>query len=69
MTPLHNREIHMADPVDKPSPGQKPARTNGTEPANRKAEEAKADPHDDGDTRQPGASRPRGKTEDPDRTL
>jgi hypothetical protein len=60
----------MSDHPRNPSQEQESERTSGTQPSDRKAERAPADPQqDDGNAQQPGASRPRGKTEDPDQTL
>jgi hypothetical protein len=59
----------MTDRPDKSTPAQEPARTSSTESDDRKAEGTPTDPRSDGDTQQPVTSRPRGKTEDPDRTL
>jgi hypothetical protein len=59
----------MADRTDKPSQDQKLARTSESRRPDRKADREQPDAHDDGDSEQPVESRPRGTTEDPDRTL
>jgi hypothetical protein len=59
----------MADRTDKSAEDQELGRTSESRQPDRKADRAQPGAHDDGDAEQPVASRPRGKTEDPDRTL
>jgi hypothetical protein len=59
----------MADRTDKSSQDPELGRTSESSRPDRKADRVQPDAHDDGDAEQPVESRPRGKTEDPDRTL
>ena len=59
----------MADHTDKSSQDTELARTSEGRQPDRKADRAEPEAHDDGDAERPVESRPRGKTEDPDRTL
>jgi hypothetical protein len=58
----------MADRTDKSSQDQELERTSESREPDRKADRAQQ-ANDDGDDERPVESRPRGKTEDPDRTL
>jgi hypothetical protein len=69
MAPSATGETLMADRTDKSSQDQPSTRTGGSQTSDPKADRVKADSPDSGDTQQPVESRPRGKTEDPDRTL
>ncbi|MBV9111023.1 MAG: hypothetical protein JO306_16575 [Gemmatimonadetes bacterium] len=59
----------MADRIEKSAQDQKAARTSESRHSDRKAERGDPEALDSGDTERPAESRPRGKTEDPDRTL
>jgi hypothetical protein len=59
----------MADRTDKSSQDQELARTSESRDSDRKADRVQPDAHDDRDAERSVESRPRGKTEDPDRTL
>jgi hypothetical protein len=69
MRPLATREIQMTDRNDKSSQDQELGRTSESRNADRKADQVQPDAHDDGNAERAVESRPRGKTEDPDRTL
>jgi hypothetical protein len=69
MTPLATREIQMADRADKSSQDQELGRTSESRTPDRKADRVQPEAHDDANAERPVESRPRGKTEDPDRTL
>ena len=59
----------MADRTDNSAQDQELARTSESRHSDRKADRAQPEASDDADTERPVESRPRGKTEDPDRTL
>ena len=59
----------MADRTDKSSQDPELGRTSESRNPDRKADRVQPDAHDDGDAERSVESRPRGKTEDPDRTL
>jgi hypothetical protein len=69
MRPLDSGDSTMTDRTDKSTQDQELGRTSESRQPDRKADRVQPDAHDDGDAEGPVASRPRGKTEDPDRTL
>lgn len=68
MQPSYKPEIPMADPNFNARKPDKSPRASEPGPV-QKPDFAQPDVRDESGAKQPTASRPRGKTEDPDRTL